>query len=76
VLLCWCCDFFVLLCGGGLVWVVEETSMPAPRHFLKQYIHTHTHTCAQDMRKALPRDREKKSVIPMTRPISPSELEW
>ena len=31
---------------------------------------------AWDMRKALPRDKEKKSIIPMDRPILPSELEW
>ncbi|KAJ3118722.1 N(alpha)-acetyltransferase 20, NatB catalytic subunit [Physocladia obscura] len=30
----------------------------------------------EDMRKALPRDVLKKSVIPMTRPIKPEELEW
>lgn len=29
-----------------------------------------------DMRKALVRDRDRKSVIPMTRPITPNELEW
>lgn len=31
---------------------------------------------AFDMRKALPRDIHKKSVIPMTRPVRPEELEW
>ncbi len=31
---------------------------------------------AFDMRKALPRDKDKKSVIPLTRPIFPDELEW
>lgn len=30
---------------------------------------------AFDMRKAMSRDVEKKSVIPLKRPISPSELE-
>lgn len=29
-----------------------------------------------DMRKALPRDKHKTSVIPLTRPITPDELEW
>ena len=29
-----------------------------------------------DMRKALDRDKEKKSMIPMTRAIRPEELEW
>lgn len=31
---------------------------------------------AFDMRKALPRDRDKKSTIPLKDPIMPSELEW
>ncbi len=31
---------------------------------------------AFDMRKALPRDKDKESMIPMTRPIRPDELEW
>ncbi len=31
---------------------------------------------AYDMRKALPRDREKKSIVPLTRPVTPAELEW
>lgn len=33
---------------------------------------------ALDMRRALPRDKEraKSSVIPLTRPIKPHELEW
>jgi len=30
---------------------------------------------AYDMRKAMPRDVEKKSVVPMTRKIYPHELE-
>ncbi|EPY25108.1 peptide alpha-N-acetyltransferase [Angomonas deanei] len=33
---------------------------------------------ALDMRKALPKDKERKksSVIPLTKPIRPEELEW
>ena len=31
---------------------------------------------AFDMRKALPRDKEKKSVIPLPHPIKPEDLEW
>jgi N-terminal acetyltransferase B complex catalytic subunit len=31
---------------------------------------------AYDMRKALPRDTDKKSVVPMTRKVLPEELEW
>jgi N-terminal acetyltransferase B complex catalytic subunit len=31
---------------------------------------------AFDMRKALNRDKSKKSMIPLTRPITPDELEW
>ncbi len=31
---------------------------------------------AFDMRKALPRDKHKESVIPLPRPITPDELEW
>ena len=31
---------------------------------------------ALDMRKALPRDKHKRSVIPLDRPVMPEELEW
>ena len=31
---------------------------------------------AFDMRKAMPRDVQKRSVIPMTRPVHPRELEF
>jgi N-terminal acetyltransferase B complex catalytic subunit len=31
---------------------------------------------AFDMRRALPRDTDKLSVIPLKRPIHPHELEW
>ena len=31
---------------------------------------------ALDMRKALPRDRDKKSVIPLDHPVYPEDLEW
>lgn len=31
---------------------------------------------ALDMRKALPRDKNKQSIIPLDRPVHPWELEW
>jgi N-terminal acetyltransferase B complex catalytic subunit len=31
---------------------------------------------AYDMRKALPRDPEGRSVIPLTHPVTPDQLEW
>lgn len=31
---------------------------------------------ALDMRKALPRDRHKQSVIPLDHPVLPEDLEW
>eukprot|EP00525_Craspedostauros_australis_P010284 CAMPEP_0198133200 /NCGR_PEP_ID=MMETSP1442-20131203/59441_1 /TAXON_ID= /ORGANISM="Craspedostauros australis, Strain CCMP3328" /LENGTH=175 /DNA_ID=CAMNT_0043794311 /DNA_START=573 /DNA_END=1097 /DNA_ORIENTATION=+ len=31
---------------------------------------------ALDMRKALPRDRDKESVIPLDHPVYPGDLEW
>lgn len=31
---------------------------------------------AFDMRKALPRDESRLSVVPVTKPITPEELEW
>ncbi len=31
---------------------------------------------ALDMRKAMPRDRDKLSVVPLDRPIQPYELEF
>lgn len=29
-----------------------------------------------DMRKAMPRDRDKKSMVPMDRPVRPEELQF
>ena len=29
-----------------------------------------------DMRRAMPRDKEKLSIIPLTHPITPDQLEW
>lgn len=31
---------------------------------------------AFDMRKALPRDKDKLSVIPLPKPVKPEDLEW
>mmetsp|Transcript_17206 Transcript_17206/g.37543 ORF Transcript_17206/g.37543 Transcript_17206/m.37543 type:complete len:176 (-) Transcript_17206:131-658(-) len=31
---------------------------------------------ALDMRKALPRDKNKESIVPLDRPVRPEELEW
>lgn len=31
---------------------------------------------AADMRKALPRDKDKKSVVPLSHPVMPEDLEW
>lgn len=31
---------------------------------------------ALDMRKALPRDKHKQSVIPLDKPVRPEDLEW
>ena len=31
---------------------------------------------ALDMRKALSRDIDKKSIIPLSKPVRPDELEW
>ncbi|KAJ3336850.1 N(alpha)-acetyltransferase 20, NatB catalytic subunit, partial [Kappamyces sp. JEL0680] len=34
------------------------------------------HRLTADMRKALPRDVHKKSIIPLPYPITPDQLEW
>ena len=31
---------------------------------------------ALDMRKALPRDKHKQSMIPLDKPVLPEDLEW
>jgi N-terminal acetyltransferase B complex catalytic subunit len=31
---------------------------------------------ANDMRKALPRDKDKQSIIPLDHPVYPEDLEW
>lgn len=33
-------------------------------------------TCFSDMRKALPRDKHKTSIIPLPHPVRLDELEW
>ena len=45
------------------------------RRVLDYYSGTNTED-AYDMRKALPRDVHKKSVVPLKDPIRPEDLEW
>jgi N-terminal acetyltransferase B complex catalytic subunit len=47
------------------------------RHLTFVFFFVRRHCCrVLDMRKALPRDKKKKSVIPLPAPITPDQLEW
>ena len=64
--------------GLQLVWVVMtfhgmQLGYSIYRQVLEYYSGEED---AYDMRKAMPRDVGKKSVIPLQRPVRPEDLEW
>eukprot|EP00271_Cylindrocystis_brebissonii_P015914 TRINITY_DN38994_c0_g1_i1.p1 TRINITY_DN38994_c0_g1~~TRINITY_DN38994_c0_g1_i1.p1 ORF type:complete len:175 (+),score=33.91 TRINITY_DN38994_c0_g1_i1:328-852(+) len=66
-------DLFVRVSNLAAVKMYEKFGYTVYRRVLRYYSGEED---AFDMRKALPRDKLKKSVIPMTRPITPEELEY
>ncbi len=53
----------------------EKFGYTVYRRVLEYYTGTNPED-ALDMRKALPRDVYKKSIIPLKHPIRPDQLEW
>ena len=66
-------DLFVRQSNDLAIGMYEKLGYSTYRRVLGYYSGEED---ALDMRKALPRDKHKKSIIPLKRPISPSELEW
>ncbi|XP_062523482.1 N-alpha-acetyltransferase 20-like [Corticium candelabrum] len=72
---CFFVDLFVRVSNNVAVTMYEKLGYIVYRRVLEYYSGTKSED-AYDMRKALSRDVERKSVIPLKEPISPDELEW
>ncbi|RKO99290.1 hypothetical protein CXG81DRAFT_27948 [Caulochytrium protostelioides] len=68
-------DLFVRVSNAVAIGMYEKFGYSIYRRIL-QYYSGHPSEDAYDMRKALPRDVHKKSIIPLKHPIHPSQLEW
>ena len=66
-------DLFVRVSNSLAIGMYEAFGYSVYRRVLGYYSGTED---AFDMRKALPRDREKKSVVPLQHPVLPEDLEW
>lgn len=56
----------------GMTYIIR-VPYTLPRRVLGYYSHNED---AFDMRKAMPRDKHKQSIIPLDRPVKPHELEF
>ncbi|KAJ3378702.1 N(alpha)-acetyltransferase 20, NatB catalytic subunit [Lobulomyces angularis] len=68
-------DLFVRKSNLLAIGMYEKFGYVAYRRVLDYYSGENGED-AYDMRKALKRDKHKKSMIPLKRPIRPEELEW
>lgn len=66
-------DLFVRVSNQVAIAMYKNFGYTVYRQVLGYYS---TEEDAYDMRKAMPRDRDKKSIIPVGRPIYPYELEF
>ena len=66
-------DLFVRVSNSLAIGMYEAFGYSVYRRVLGYYSGTED---AFDMRKALPRDKEKKSVVPLQHPVMPEDLEW
>jgi len=71
-------DLFVRASNGLAISMYEKLGYIKYRRVLGYYSADDPDTSedAWDMRKALPRDKDKLSVIPLDHPINPEDLEW
>ena len=68
-------DLFVRSSNRLAISMYEKFGYVRYRRVLKYYTGDDAED-ALDMRKALPRDRHRQSVIPLDKPVSPEDLEW
>lgn len=66
-------DLFVRASNAPAIQMYEKLGYVIYRRVLRYYSGEED---GLDMRKAMPRDVDKKSVIPMKRPVTPEELEY
>eukprot|EP00246_Nothoceros_aenigmaticus_P004356 TRINITY_DN15870_c0_g1_i1.p1 TRINITY_DN15870_c0_g1~~TRINITY_DN15870_c0_g1_i1.p1 ORF type:complete len:175 (-),score=29.31 TRINITY_DN15870_c0_g1_i1:177-701(-) len=66
-------DLFVRASNSPAIQMYEKLGYVVYRRVLRYYSGEED---GLDMRKAMPRDTEKKSVIPLKKPITPDELEY
>ena len=66
-------DLFVRVSNSLAITMYEKFGYSVYRGVLGYYSGEED---AFDMRKALPRDAEKKSIVPLAKPILPEDLEW
>ncbi|MCO5604525.1 hypothetical protein L7F22_058692 [Adiantum nelumboides] len=66
-------DLFVRASNAPAIKMYEKLGYTIYRRVLRYYSGEED---AYDMRKALPRDVDKKSVIPLKEPVIPEELEY
>ena len=66
-------DLFVRVSNSLAIGMYEAFGYSVYRRGFGYYSGTED---AFDMRKALPRDKEKKSVVPLQHPVLPEDLEW
>ena len=66
-------DLFVRVSNSLAIGMYEAFGYSVYRRVLGYYSGTED---AFDMRKALPRDTERKSVVPLPHPVLPEDLEW
>nr|CAB3498969.1 unnamed protein product [Digitaria exilis] len=76
-----CCDDFLRFASVNLDHLTETFNMSFYMTYLARwpdYFHSAVSPGGRimDMRKALSQDVEKKSIIPLKRPITPDELEY
>lgn len=72
-------DLFVRASNGLAISMYEKLGYIQYRRVLGYYSGENPDMKSEDawdMRKALPRDKEKLSVIPLDHPIHPDDLEW
>lgn len=66
-------DLFVRVSNSLAFGLYERLGYSVYRRVLGYYSGTED---AYDMRKALPRDVEKMSIVPLQHPVTPEDLEW
>jgi N-terminal acetyltransferase B complex catalytic subunit len=66
-------DLFVRVSNNLAILMYSQLGYTVFRQVLNYYSGEED---AFDMRRALPRDKDKKSVIPLPKPVNPEDLEW